>query len=84
MTQIAWDGPHFGNPPTPPNVKAQETMSPLDEDNRGYKMMENMGYSSARVRVSVVLVGTGRRVYREMRLVAFPTHRYLQLDVRLS
>ena len=46
MTKIAWDGPHFGNPPTPPNVKAQETMSPLDEDNRGYKMMENMGWEN--------------------------------------
>jgi len=46
MTQIAWDGPHFGNPPTPPTVKASETMSPLDEDNIGYKMMEKMGWEN--------------------------------------
>ena len=46
MTQIAWDGPHFGNPPTSQDAKAPETMSPLDEDNRGYKMMENMGWEN--------------------------------------
>ena len=46
VTQIAWDGPHFGNPPTSKNVKAQETMTPLDEENRGYKMMKNMGWEN--------------------------------------
>lgn len=46
MTQIAWDGPHFGNPSTPPGVKVQETMSPLDEENLGHKMMENMGWEN--------------------------------------
>lgn len=46
MTQIAWDGPHFGNPPTVQDVAKQETMSPLDEDNLGYKMMENMGWEN--------------------------------------
>ena len=46
MTQIAWDGPHFGNPPTVQDVAKQETMSPLDEDNPGYKMMTNMGWEN--------------------------------------
>jgi len=45
-TQFAWDGPHFGNPVTPPGVKVPETMSPLDEENLGYKMMENMGWEN--------------------------------------
>ena len=33
--------------------------------------------------MSVGLVGTSRLEYRGVRLVAYPTHRYLQLDVRV-
>jgi hypothetical protein len=40
-----WDGPHFGNPPSTGGVsKTQETMTSLDQDGLGWKMMTNMGW----------------------------------------
>ena len=42
---IAWDGPHFGNPPSTGGVsKTQETMRPMDQEGVGCRMMANMGW----------------------------------------
>ena len=60
-----------------------ETFNELFDIEIRTLVMESKGYSSARALVSVGLGGTSRREYREMRLVAYPAHRYLQLDVRV-